>query len=58
MDSVQMPSREAKITTPVRATSIVDLALLSAPGANKLCREVRGKALLSANSETLLTSIA
>jgi len=41
----------------VRARSIADLASLSAPSAKKLCFEARGKTLLSANSEALLTSL-
>ena len=58
MGSVQLASREAKIRAPVRANSIADLASFSAPSVNKLCREAGGKALLSANSKALLTSLA
>jgi len=39
----------------VRANNVTDLASLLAPNAKVLCREARGKARLSANSEALLT---
>ena len=39
----------------MRASNIADPASLSAPSAKKLCREARGKTLLSANSEALLS---
>ena len=57
MGSVQLASRKAKTTAPVRANIVADPPLLSAPTANKLSREARGKALLSAYSEALLTRL-
>jgi len=57
MGSVQPASREPKTRAPVRANSVSNPTSLSAPSANKICCEVRGKTLLSANSEALLTSL-
>jgi len=48
---------EAKIRAPVCANNVADLASLSAPSAKILCREVRGKARMSAINEALLTSL-
>ena len=55
MDSVQPASREVKTRAPTRAANVADLVSLSASSAKKLCHKARGKTLLSANNEALLT---
>ena len=58
MGSFKPTAREAKTRAPMRANSVTDPMSFSAPSAKKLCHEAKGKALLSANSEALLTSLA
>ena len=55
MASVKPVAREAKTRAPMCANSVVDPTSLSTPSDKKLCRDVRGNALLSANIESLLT---
>ena len=58
MGSVKPATCEAKIRIPVRANNVADLVSLSLLSTKKLYYEARGKALLGANSEALLISLA